>query len=106
MIAHRPVFPHQHLSQPVITSAPVVAAPSPAASAVSGAPVPEGLLWTALAAAAAWASIRTGMREKGFPSYAGYAGGVAAGLGALLGLAGVVAPSAARSLPVRWYWTA
>lgn len=80
--------------------------PAPGTMAPSGAPVPEGLLWTALAAAASYAAIQTGMRTKGFNSVLGWAGGIAAGLGALVGLTGVVAPSTARNLPVRWYWNA
>ncbi len=104
MIAYRPIPYHQQrLAQAIVAPAPVVTAPASVAAS-TGAPVPEGLLWTALAGAAAWGSIRTGMREKGFVQIAGYAGGVAAGLAALLGLTGVLAPSAARTLPVRWYW--
>lgn len=65
---------------------------------------PESILWTGLAAAAAYAGIRTGMREKGLGSVAGWAGGVAAGLAALVGLTGILAPSTARTLPLRWYF--
>lgn len=66
----------------------------------------ESLFWTALSAAASYAAIRTGIRESGFARIAGWAGGIAAGLAALVGLTGVVAPTAARTLPVRWYWGA
>lgn len=69
-------------------------------------PAAESLIWTALSAAAAYGAIRTGIRETGFNRVAGYAGGIAAGLAALVGLTGILAPSAARTLPVRWYWVA
>lgn len=100
MIAYRQVW-NPHLGQ-VVT--PVVSTPVVSTPAVSGAPVPEGLFWTTVAGAAAWAAIRTGMKEKGLVSLAGWVGGVGAGLAALTGLTGLVAPSAARTLPVRWYW--
>jgi len=89
----------------VPVTAPVVAAP-PASVVPAGAPVPEGLFWTALAGAASYAAIQTATRkgESTWVRAAGWAGGVAAGLAALTGLAGVVAPSYAKSFPVRWYW--
>lgn len=102
-----PTWRHPRMAQAIIAPAPVVAAPSVAPttpSALAGAPVPEGLFWTALAAAASYAALRTGMRETGFTSIVGWTGGVAAGLAAILGLTGIVAPTAARNFPVRWYW--
>lgn len=84
----------------------VVPAVTPVVSTPSGVAFPEGLFWTALAGAASVAGISTGMREKGLLSVIGWAGGIAAGLAALTGLTGVVAPTAARSLPLRWYFTA
>jgi hypothetical protein len=97
-----PVY-HPRMSQAIVAPAVV-----PSSAGPMGAPVPEGLFWTALAAGASWAAIQTGMRksEKTFTRVAGWSGGVAAGLAALIGLAGVLAPSAARTFPVRWYWTA
>lgn len=80
---------------PLVTTAPA-----------AGPSLPEGLLWTALAGAASWAAIQTGRNTKGFKSVAAWAGGVAAGLAALTGLAGVVAPKAARGFPIRWYFNA
>lgn len=103
MIAYRPA-PVQYrprLSQVVVPAAVETAAVVPAA----GAPFPEGLLWTALAAAASWASIQTAQNTKGFKQVAAWAGGIAAGLAALTGLAGVVAPNVARGLPIRWYYS-
>jgi hypothetical protein len=91
------------MAQAVVAPAAVVS-PSVVAASPSGIAFPEGILWTALATAASYAAIQTGIRTKGFNSVVGWAGGVAAGLGALVGLAGILAPSAARSLPVRWYW--
>ena len=90
----------------VAPAAPVVTSPAPAV------PVPttmtESLVWTALAAGASYAAIQTAMRKDTKPAakVAGWAGGVAAGLLALTGLTGILAPTAARSLPVRWYWVA
>lgn len=95
MIAYRPAaYTAPQLAQTIVT---------PADSTVGGAPVPQGLLWTALAGAASYAAIRTGMREKGFKSIVGWTGGVAAGLAALIGLAGIVSPNTGRLLPIRWY---
>jgi hypothetical protein len=62
------------------------------------------MFWTSLAGAAAWAAIETGRRTTGVKSVAAWAGGIAAGLAALTGLAGVLAPSVSRSLPIRWYF--
>lgn len=105
MISYRPQPYAPRMSQAVVApAAPVL--PAPSAIAPSGAPVPEGILWTALAGAAAYTAIQTGMRTKGFNSVLGWAGGIAAGLGALVGLTGILAPSAARTLPFRWYWVA
>lgn len=96
MISYRPAaYTPRQLAQGVI---------SPAVVSTGGSSTPiEGLLWTALAGAASYAAIQTGMRTKGFNSVVGWTGGIAAGLAAVIGLAGVVAPSAARMLPVRWY---
>jgi hypothetical protein len=94
-----------HMGQAVVTPVtPVVAASAPASAPLAGAPVPEGLFWTAVAAAASWASIQTALDKKGVASIAGWVGGVGAGLAALAGLTGILAPSAARTLPIRWYW--
>jgi len=93
--AYRP-----RIAQAVIAPAPVV---TTAPAAPAGAPVPEGLFWTGVAAAASYAGILTATREKGWKSAAGWVGGVAAGLAAVAGLVGVVAPSYNR-FPVRWYW--
>ena len=98
MHAYRTMY-RPRIAQAVIAPAPVVTAPSPTA----GAPVPEGLFWTAVAAAASYAGILTATREKGWKSAAGWVGGVAAGLAAVAGLAGVVAPTYTR-FPIRWYW--
>lgn len=103
MFTYRPPAYHPRMAQVV---APAVTTVAPINGVTAGMPIPEGILWTAVSAAAAWAAIRTGMREKGLPSVAGWAGGVAAGLAALLGLTGVLAPSAARTFPFRWYWVA
>lgn len=107
MIAHRPtwqpnmgqavVTPVTPVTTPVVTTAP--------GTVVPGTPVPEGLFWTAVAGAAAYAGIYTGIKEKkGFVKYVGWVGGVGAGLAALAGLTSVLAPSAARQLPIRWYF--
>lgn len=104
MYNFRPLPYRPQISQAIVTPvAPTVVTPSVVSA---GAPVPEGLFWTALAGAAAWAAIRTGLREKESTVVraAGWAGGVAAGLAALVGLTGVLSPAAARTLPVRWYW--
>ncbi len=89
--------------RPAAYTAPQLAQTIVPAVGTTGAPVIEGLLWTGLAGAASYAAIRTGMREKGFTSVVGWAGGVAAGLAALIGLAGIVSPNTGRLLPVRWY---
>lgn len=103
MYDYRPLAYRPRFGQAVVTTAPAVVAPAPVASPTI---VPEGLLWTALASAASWAAIRTGLRakESTLVRVAGWGGGVAAGLVALAGVAGLLAPSAARTLPVRWYW--
>lgn len=103
MISYKPATWRPGMAQGVLTPAAVVSPPVVAASP-AGVAFPEGILWTALAAAASYAAIQTGMRTKGFNSVLGWAGGVAAGLGALVGVTGLLAPNAARSLPVRWYW--
>ena len=110
MINYRPPAYAPRLAQAVVGPAVVAPAPvvtSPVASATEGAPVPTGLFWTAVAGAAAWASIATATnpRSSTLLKVAGWVGGVGAGLGALLGLTGVVAPSTARTFPAfRWYW--
>lgn len=105
MIAYRQAW-HPNLAQivtPVVS--PAVVSTAPVSSPVSGAPVPEGLFWTAVAGAAAYAGIYTGMKEKGgVVKWAGWIGGVGAGLAALAGLTGVLAPSTASRLPIRWFW--
>jgi hypothetical protein len=77
---------------------------------VSGSPIVspavEGALWTALAASAAWAAIATGRREKGFKSVAAWAGGIASGVAALVGVTNILAPTVARTFPVRLNWMA
>jgi hypothetical protein len=88
-----------HIAQAIVAPGPVVTTPAPS----SGMPAPEGLVWTAVAAAASYAGILTATREKGWKSAAGWVGGVAAGLAALAGLVGVVAPTY-NKFPVRWYW--
>ena len=103
--------PPRRLAQVVVPAAPAVAAPvvaPPSPSPLAGAPVPEGLFWTALAGAAAWGAIRTGVRpkESTFMRAVGWGGGIAAGLAALVGLTGILSPATARTLPVRWYWVA
>ena len=103
MIAYRPA-PYPRMAQAIVAPGPIVTTPAPAASVTAGAPVPEGLFWTAVAGTAAYAGILTATREKGWKSAAGWVGGVAAGLAALAGLAGVVAPKYASTFPVRWYW--
>lgn len=106
MIAYRPAHYYPRMAQAIVAPGPIVTtpAPAPASSVTAGAPVPEGLFWTAVAGTAAYAGILTATREKGWKSAAGWVGGVAAGLAALAGLAGVVAPKYASSFPVRWYW--
>ena len=103
MNAYRPAAyrPTQYRA-PFMAQVPAVVqtAPVPATAPMA---IPEGLLWTSLAAAAAYAGIRTGMKEKGFLSVVGWAGGIAAGLAALTGLTGVIAPTVARGFPIRWY---
>jgi hypothetical protein len=103
----QPYAPYRpRMSQPIIAApTPAVVAPSVVAPTVST-PMTESLLWTALAAGASWAAIQTALRKdtKTVAKIAGWAGGVAAGLVALTGLTGVLAPTAARELPVRWYW--
>ena len=85
MISYQPPVYRPRLSQAV-----VVPAVAPAAPVVSvpdaGVPFPEGIFWTAIAGAAAWA------------------GGIGAGLAALTGLTGILVPSVSRSLPLRWYF--
>lgn len=104
------MVPYRHpafrpaLRQAIVTPVAPVTTPALTVPSAPSAPLIESLFWTALASAAAWASIRTGMREQGFAKAAGWAGGVAAGLVALTGLAGILAPTAARALPVRWYF--
>jgi len=100
MHAYRTMY-RPHIAQAVVAPAPVVTTPA----APAGIGAPEGIVWTAVAAAAAYAGIKTGMRgnESNFTRAAGWVGGVAAGLAALAGLVGVVAPSYNR-FPVRWYW--
>lgn len=88
---------------PALGQVPVVA-PVAAAPATMPVAFPEGIIWTGLAAAASYAAIRTGMKEKGLVSAAGWAGGIAAGLAALIGLTGILAPNVARGFPVRWYF--
>jgi len=90
--------PPAGLARPVVMAQDVVTTP------VAPVAIPEGLIWTALAGAAAYAGIRTGMRESGLASVAGWAGGIAAGLAALIGLTGILAPTAARGFPIRWYF--
>lgn len=104
MIAYRPGW-QPSMAQAIVSPGIVTSGPAPSSSPVSGAPVPEGLFWTAVAGAAAYAGIYTGMKEKGgVVKWAGWIGGVGAGLAALAGLTSVLAPSAARQLPIRWYF--
>jgi hypothetical protein len=100
MISYQPPAYRPRLSQGVIVpaAAPVVTSP------VVGPSFPEGLFWTALAGAAAWAAITTARQTTGFKSVAAWAGGIAAGLAALTGLTGVLAPNVSRNLPIRWYF--
>ena len=100
MIAHRPTW-QPNMGQAVLTPGPAVSTPG---TIVPGTPVPEGLFWTAVAGAAAWAGIYTGLQAKGVVKYAGWVGGIGAGLAALAGLTTVLAPNAARQLPIRWYF--
>jgi len=103
MISYQPPVYRPRLSQAV-----VVPAVAPAAPVVSvpdaGVPFPEGIFWTAIAGAAAWASIATAQRQTGWKSAAAWAGGIGAGLAALTGLTGILVPSVSRSLPLRWYF--
>ena len=106
MIAYRPAQ-IQAQYRPRLAQAVVVPAavePTSIVPTPSGSPFPEGLLWTALAAAASWASIQTAQNTTGFKQVAAWAGGIAAGLAALTGITGLVAPSVARGLPLRWYY--
>jgi hypothetical protein len=108
MIAYRPAQIqaqyqyHPRLAQGVIV--PTAVQPTSIVPTQTGSPLPEGLLWTALAAAASWASIQTAQNTTGFKQVAAWAGGIAAGLAALTGIAGVIAPNVARGLPLRWYY--
>lgn len=105
MYGYQPLPYRPQMAQAVVLpSSPV--SPAVVSPAASTSIVPEGLLWTALAGGAAWAAIRTGLRSKEstLVRVAGWGGGVAAGLVALSGLVSALAPSAARNLPVRWYW--
>lgn len=96
--AYRPTY----LGQVVVPPAPVVETPKTVPVTV-----PEGIVWTALAAAAAYASIYTATHSKeGLLKVAGWAGGIAAGLAALTGATGLLAPTVARTFPIRWYWVA
>jgi hypothetical protein len=104
MIAYRPA-PVQYQYHPRLSQVVVPAASPAVVSTPTGAPLPEGLLWTALAAAASWAAIETAKNSKGFKQVAAWAGGIAAGLAALTGITGILAPNVARGLPIRWYYT-
>lgn len=102
MIAYQPPVYRPRLSQSVIVpavgpAAPVVSVPD------TGIGFPQGIFWTAVASAAAWASIDTARRTDGWKSAAAWAGGIGAGLAALTGLAGILVPSVSRTLPLRWY---
>src|SRR6185436_6298069 len=78
-----PAYRPARLAQavPILADEPVIQPPL----------VPEGIIWTSLAAAASYASIYTATHtDKGFLKVAGWAGGVAAGLAALIGLTGIL----------------
>lgn len=103
MIAFQPPVYRPRLSQAVVLPTPiadaaVVAAPS------TGMGFPEGIFWTAIAGAAAWAAIDTARRTQGWKSAAAWAGGIGAGLAALTGLTGILVPNVSRNLPIRWYF--
>lgn len=104
MIAYRQQAWKPNLSQAVVvpSSAGITDIRQATGVTTVGSPV-QGLLWTTVASAAAYAAIRTAMREKGFASIAGYVGGIGAGLAALMGLIGIVSPATAQTIPVRWY---
>jgi hypothetical protein len=100
MIGYQPPVYRPRLSQAVI----VPAAATPVVSTPVAPGFPEGIFWTAIAGAAAWAAISTARQTTGFKSVAAWAGGIGAGLAALTGLTGILAPSVSRSLPLRWYF--
>jgi len=107
MIAHRPTW--QNMGQAIVTPVvgPAVVTSAPASSSgtvVPGTPVPAGLFWTAVMGAAAYAGIRTGLKDKTYVKYVGWVGGVGAGLAAVAGLTSLLAPDYARTLPIRWYY--
>lgn len=95
-----PIRPPRMAQTLVSTSPGVISTPG----APESGPSLQGLLWTSLAAAASYAAIRTGIREKGFTRVVGWSGGVAAGLAGLVGLVGLISPSTTRTLPVRWWY--
>jgi uncharacterized membrane protein YjjB (DUF3815 family) len=103
MIAYRPA-PTQYQYHPRLAQVVVPAAAPVVSAGPTGSAFPEGLLWTALAAAAAWASYQTTQNTTGFKQVAAWAGTLAAGLAAVTGITGLVAPSVARGLPLRWYY--
>lgn len=103
MISYQPPVYRPRLSQAVVVpavapAAPVVTVPD------AGVGFPEGIFWTAIAGAAAWAAIDTARRTTGFKSVAAWAGGIGAGLAALTGLTGILVPNVSRNLPIRWYF--
>lgn len=105
MISYQPPVYRPRLSQAVVVpavgpAAPIVAVPD----AGMNVGFPEGIFWTAVAGAAAWAAITTARQTTGFKSVAAWAGGIGAGLAALTGLTGILAPSVSRTLPIRWYF--
>lgn len=100
MIGYQPPQYRPRLSQAVV----VPASAAPVVSTSSGPAFPEGIFWTAIAGAAAWAAIDTARRTQGWKSAAAWAGGIGAGLAALTGLTGILVPSVSRNLPIRWYF--